>query len=258
MEANPRKEKSTRERLEDRVDRISRRLREIIDAMTNTVRAIEKASLMQSTGEIDETTFQSLIEEYDRELTRRFLELLSVRQKAKKVEAELKAVIAKLKLSPSGSRIISPNGRILSGEDEIRLYTSKLRELERAMNSGDVADEICAFERALQYVDLSNAETSAMREYLEDLSGRWAVTRSEMAERISSLEMRINEVEESIKENDVRFVLGEYDRIEYEERRLKLERELNRLKEEIDRLKTSISMNDTRIIRAAEKLGESR
>lgn len=253
----------------ERADDVLNRLKRSSKFVNDTVELLERVNLMLRTGEIDPRTHKSLVNDYEQELIRGLIELVHLRREAKEIRAKLKGLSARIRLgleraseyrsAISATIRLTSRDMMTSLEGELlRAINSRVQELEGMINKINIESEIHALVRVLSRLDLSELSEETideLREYLNDISDRWALLKSEQMERISALEERMNEVEMMLKENDIRFVIGEYDKITYEENRIKLEKRLNSLRSEMEEVKEKIDLIDSKILKCFELLG---
>ena len=253
----------------EKADEIIDKLRRSSKLVNDTIGVLERIDLMHRTGEIDSRTHKSLVEDYEGELIKGVIELAQLRRSAKEIRAKLKGLSTRIKLgleraseyrsAVSATVRITSRDVVASLEGELlRTINSRMRELEELIDSINIESEVYALMKVLDKVnieELGEEVKDELKEYLEDISSKWALLKSEQMERISALEEKINEVEMTLKENDIRFVIGEYDKITYEENRIKLERELNSIRSEIEEIREKIDLIDTRILKCFELLG---
>lgn len=255
----------------EEADRILNLLRRNAKLVKDTVEILERVDLMLRTGEIDSRTHKSLVEDYEQELIRGLIELTRLRREAKNIRAKLRGLATKIRLgleraseyhsAVSATIKFTTRDVMVSLEGELlRAINSRMQSLEDTINDINIESEVYALVRVLGKIsinELGERVNEGLKEYLNDLSDKWALLKSEYMERISTLEEKISDVEMSLKENDVRFVIGEYDKITYEENRIKLERKLNSLRSEIEEIREKIDLIDARILKCFELLGGS-
>ena len=260
--------------------------RECVDNIVNTLRRLKDAEQLLAREEISRSVYESLRMEYFTQLMPYVERYFKLKFRLKEYKNRLQVLLTRLKLESnrgSTSRIASAID-LYRIDSRYRFLTSKsakpaegeasspvrppmkldlseveamLNELIRLESRIDVIDEISLLE---EYLNISikrnpNLDKSEWEQYLKAVMDRWSEVKSSYLRRLEDLETKLNELSDAIRENEIRFAVGEYDHDTYNERRIALEKRLNAIKDEIETIQRNIESTDLRILRSLELLG---
>jgi len=260
--------------------------RECVDNIVNTLRRLKDAEQLLAREEISRNVYDSLRMEYFTQLMPYIERYFKLKSRLREYKDRLQVLLTRLKLESnkdSTSRIASAinlyridsryrflaNKSAKPAEGEVsspikspaKLNISEieamLNELVRLESRIDVMDEISLLE---EYLSISikrnpNLDKSEWEQYLKTVMDRWSEVKSSYLRRLEDLEAKLNELSDAIRENEIRFAVGEYDHDTYNERRIALEKRLNSIKDEIETIQRNIESTDLRILRSLELLG---
>ncbi|RLE65512.1 MAG: hypothetical protein DRJ47_04895 [Thermoprotei archaeon] len=240
---------------------ILRKINDILSEMNSIFRRVKESERFSKRGGLDEATFKALRDEALREACTCFLKYLDFLEEAKVALQDLKVVHAKAMLQLDEAR----KGRSIGAErsDYYTILRGRLKEIAETIESLNkvikgLNSELFLFllesyvEKALELNGLDKA--SRVMELAREFGDKWSDERLRIESELSSLDSRIEELNEKLREIEVRFALGEYDKSTFEEKRLAVERELEKIVNERDAKERMLEERDARFLRALEKL----
>lgn len=210
---------------------------------------------MYSTGQISREVFDSLMGELRQKmlpLVRKYFEL---KAKLRELEAQLRIVVTRLSVEAKASES-SVYRASFERDQRVRQMLSRvgssLEDVQNALKSADVERELRMLDVLLDV--LPKEEVEAWRQAIGEVVEGWAKARFSYAGRIEELERRIETLNDSLKELEVRFSVGEFDRGEYEIRRSAIEREIGELQAQLEELQEKLEDLDLIAARCREFL----
>jgi chromosome segregation ATPase len=251
---------------------------------------LEELTKMLKNGEISESIYRILLDELSGGLSSLVDEIFKVRENLELLRARAKVEWAKekigiedlLKRSPS-PYALSAYEKSVSGKQGSQQFANDplLREfypslpinrwqeiinrIDNALSSLTFEEELSIIEKYLSIVkggyhseELKGNEVAKRicQQRLNVLSEKWFSIRRDKIKRIMDLEMEASRLRDEIKEVEVRFMVGEYDKNTYELRMSKLQGSLRNIEKEISEIRNYINDIDQKIFRINELLRE--
>ena len=265
--------------------------RECVNRITNTLKRLSDAQQMLAQEEISKSVYESLRKEYFEQLLPFIERYFRLKSELRKYKDRLQVLITRLRLEGKGGsvsaslvkqmeiyrsssryRFLAPKiaeateGSPVESEVETQVsydltdVEAMLKELVDLEMKIDVIDEVSLLEEYLSYAIKNNIniDKAEWERHLKDVMEKWSERKSSFLNQLENLEAKLSELEDAIRENEIRFAVGEYDHDTYNERRLALERRLNKVKEDIERIQRTIEATDMHILRSMELLGSIR
>jgi chromosome segregation ATPase len=143
---------------------------------------------------------------------------------------------------------------------------SRLEELtiriDDALESLDMDSRLFIASQYTQYLKSPGLNQNALREkklvyrrFVDSIIESWLVDKADLESELSDLEKDANNLREQLKELWVRFMVGEYDRGEYDAKRSRLEEDLSSINTRITELRDRLDTIDERIIELTSVIG---
>ncbi len=231
---------------------------------------ISEIEKMLRSGEISENTYQFLMSMLVKEALAKLNEIYLLKDKLELIKARARVEWAREKRELD--RLLSPeNQRILEWDSHLRknVYMSLnvLEEvislIEKSLSSLTFEKELAIIEQCLSLIRKKNVsipmETignyrEICKQRLYTISKNWSLSRPSIIKQIASIEEKISQVKEEIKEVEIRFTVGELDRKTYEHKLNYLQASLQKMEE--DNLKTQDHLQeiDEKIFRCFEAI----
>jgi len=210
---------------------------------------------MYSTGQISKEVFDGLMGELRQKmypLVRRYFEL---KAKLRELESQLRLVVTRLSVEARAAE--SSIYRVsLDRDQRVRQALSRvggtLEDVQRELRNADVERELRMLDVLLDV--LPREEMDVWRQALGEVVEAWSRTRFSYAGRIEEIERRIENLNDSLRELEVRFAVGEFERGEYEVRRSAIEREIGELQAQLETLQEKLEDLDLIAARCRELL----
>ena len=238
------------------------KLESIFSEIQNNYLRLKDTKKILKRGGIDETTFATVRNEILENTCRRFIEYMDILSNAENVLTKLKVVYTKMILEIEKYRK-GQKSVYVRRADEFMMLTSRAKMLKQ--NIDKLAEKIenidvdLAFfllesftEKAneLHYLDY----TPRIVEFAKKIGDKWSEERMRLESRLSDMEKEIEKINEELEELEIRYSIGEFDRIVYDEKRIKLENKRQKLEENIKELENKLEENDSFFLKIFEKL----
>ncbi|MEM2028613.1 MAG: hypothetical protein QW341_03020 [Candidatus Bathyarchaeia archaeon] len=254
--------------VEEEADKNLRTLQLRIRDIKETSLKIDELTKMFKAGEISENTYKILLSELSACLSLSIEEILKTRENLELLRARAKLEWAKEKIETE--RITT---EYLSREYAREIYYNLpvfrwqeiLSRIDSALSSLSFEEELSIIERYLSITrerDLSEKlnEMKLIKQICQQrlniLSEKWFSIRRDKIKKIMDLEARASQLRDDIKEVEVRFAVGEFNRNLYDLKMGELQGALRNLEKEITGLRDYINEIDQRIFRITELLKE--
>ena len=212
---------------------------------------------MYSTGQISREVFDSLMGELRQKMLPLVKKYFELKAKLRELEAQLRIVVTRLSVEAKASES-SVYRASFERDQRVRQMLSRvgssLEDVQNALKSADVERELRMLDVLLDV--LPKEEVEAWRQAIEEVAEGWAKARFSYAGRVEELERKIEALNDSLKELEVRFAVGEFDRGEYEVRRSAIEREIGELQAQLEELQEKLEDLDLIAARCREFLAK--
>lgn len=213
---------------------------------------LEKLNQLISSGQVSPQTAESIKRDYTSQL-------ISLLDKFFRLRLELEDLKVRCIVEMERARVNAS----IAGSSEV---VSKLEELtiriDDALESLDMDAKLFIASQYIQYLKSPNIDPNTLKEkklayrrFVDSIIESWLVDKADLESELSDLEREANSLREQLKELWVRFMVGEYDRGEYDAKRVRLEEELASLNTRITELRSKLDSIDERIIELTSVIG---
>ncbi len=244
----------------------SNEFQECMRSIRNVIDGMKEIDGMLSRGEIDKTTYATLKREYKLKIIPYVEMYFDLKDRVKEYRDKLNLILTKVRLDLRDLRreallMDEKRTRFEIRRKQERILNELMRELDTLENGLDMRTELDILEIYLTSIrdknrSIPHERLAKYRQHFNKLMNRWSNEKISLTERLEGLEERISEVNDSLRLNEIRFSLGEYDHSTYNEKRIALESKLNEIQNEIRRIQSTIEEMDSRILRCSSLLEE--
>jgi len=251
---------------------------------------LEELTKMLRSGEISEDIYGILLSELGGVLSSSVEEIFRIRGNLELLRAKARIEWAKEKVGMedllrrgSSTYVLSAYERSVIGgrgsqrsisDPLLREFYSKLpmnrwqeiiSRIDSALSSLTFEEELSIIERYLlvakggsrpKELKENDVAKQVCQQRLNALSEKWLSMRRDKIKRIMDLEVEASQLRDEIKEVEVRFMVGEYNRNIYELKMSKLQGSLRNIEKEISEIRNYINDIDQKIFRINELLKE--
>lgn len=259
--------------VEEAVDKNLKSLQLRIQDIKETSLKIDELTKMFKAGEISENTYRIILNELSSVLSLSIEEILKTRESLELLRARVKIEWAKEKAEMDriakeyGSRYMVENASISRdiyyGSPMFR-WQEILNRIDRALSSISFEEELSIIEKYLSIVkggggsEKLNNEVETIKQICQQrlsvLSEKWFSIRRDKIKRIMDLEAKASNLRDDIKEVEVRFAVGEFNRDLYDLKMSELQGYLKNMEKEISDLREYVNEIDQKIFRINELL----
>ncbi|MEM1507089.1 MAG: hypothetical protein QXU02_03450 [Candidatus Bathyarchaeia archaeon] len=255
--------------VENEVDNNVKSLHLHIKNIKETSLKIEELTKIFKAGEIPENVYNILLVELSSNLSSLIGEMLRIRENLELLRARAKLEWAKEKIDMGSifeSQSFSKDYYYYRGLPVIK-WQDVISKIDSALSSLSFEEELSIIEKYLSIIrDKSSSgglkETEDIKQICQQrlsvFSEKWVSIRHEKVRKIIDLEARASQLRDSIKEIEVRFAVGEFDKNLYEMKIGQLQGALKSVEKEISDLRNYISEIDQKIFKITELLREDR
>ncbi|MEM3104342.1 MAG: hypothetical protein QXD69_02420, partial [Candidatus Bathyarchaeia archaeon] len=191
---------------------------------------LEKLNQLISSGQVSSQTAESIRKDY-------ISQLIGLLDKFFKLRSELEDLRVRCIVEMERARVNAS----ATGSSEI---VSRLEELtiriDDALESLDMDARLFIASQYIQHLKSPDVDQSTLKEkklayrrFVDSIIESWLVDKADLESELSDLERDANNLREQLKELWVRFMVGEYDRGEYDAKRVRLEEELSSMNSRI-------------------------
>lgn len=244
------------ERLVEEARAALRELEDLLYELRDHERRRGEILRMFSTGQVTKEVYENLMSELKQKmapLVKRYFEL---KNRLGILSSQLNVLTTRLRVEV---RAASETSFRLSYERDQRIRQllnragGTLEDVQRALKSVGVERELRFLEVLLDTVQGEGLE--AWKDVTKEVIEEWSKARFSYASKIEELESQIESLRDSLRELEVRFLVGEFDRAEYEMRRASLERRVGELQGRLEELQERLEDLDLVAARCRELLG---
>ena len=195
------------------------------------------------------------------EVCKLFIEYLNYLDKADEVLNRLRMVQAELVLELEDyrkgvKRSIDRSNIFTFLRGRLRAVRELIERIEKATREFDIGLALFLLEsyaKKARQLNLLNYLDKVL-EIARDLGDRWSEERLKIEDEITSLNAKIEELNDNFRELEIRYSIGEFDRLTFEEKRRKLEEELEFLTSRKESLEKFLEERDLQFLRIMEEL----
>jgi chromosome segregation ATPase len=213
---------------------------------------LEKLNQLISSGEVSSQTAESIRKDY-------MSQLIGLLDKFFKLRAELEDLRVRCIVEMERAKVDA--GATGSSDIVSRLEELTMR-IDDALESLDMDSRLFIASQYAQYLKSPSVNQNALREkklmyrrFVDSIIESWLVDKADLESELSDLERDANNIREQLKELWVRFMVGEYDRSEYDAKRSRLEEDLSSINARITELRSKLDTIDERIIELTSVIG---
>ncbi len=238
----------------------------ISDAVSSTIREfnetsnmlrdmrikLEKLNQLISSGEVSSRTAESIRREY-------MSQLIGLLDRFFKLRADLEDLRIRCIVEMERAKVdigMSGSSDIISRLEELTI------RIDDALEGLDMDFKLFIASQYAQYLKSPDVNQNALKEkkliyrrFVDSIIESWLVDKADLESELSDLEKESNSLREQLKELWVRFMVGEYDRSEYDVKRSRLEEELSSINTRITELRSRLDAIDERIIELTSVIG---
>ena len=230
----------------DRVSTVLRQFREVSDSLREMRIKLEKLNQLILSGEVSSQTADSLRREYISQLIEQLNRYFELRAALEDLRLRCIVELERAKVEIGGSS--GSSGLASRVEESIFM-------IDDALESLDMDSRLFIASQYAQYLRNSKADRDVLkqrkamyRRFIDSIIESWLMEKADLESEIAELEKNANSIREKLKELWVRFMVGEYDRSEYDSRRMGLEEELSSLDRRISELRDKMESVDNKIV----------
>jgi len=195
------------------------------------------------------------------EVCKLFIKYLNYLDKANEVLNRLRMVQAELVLELEDyrkgvKRSIDRSNIFTFLRGRLRAVRELIERIEKATREFDIGLALFLLEsyaKKARQLNLLNYLDKVL-EIARDLGDRWSEERLKIEDEITSLNAKIEELNDNFRELEIRYSIGEFDRLTFEEKRRKLEEELEFLTSRKESLEKFLEERDLQFLRIMEEL----
>lgn len=210
---------------------------------------------MYSTGQVSREVFEGLMSELKQKMYPLVSKYFELKAKLREIESQLRLVATRLNVEARASES-SVYRASFERDQRIRQALSRiggaLEDVQRELKDADVERELRMLDVVLD--SLPKEESGLWRQAISEVMEAWSRARFSYAGRIEEIERRIENLNDALRELEVRFAVGEFERAEYELRRSAIEREIGELQAQLEALQERLEDLDLIAARCREFL----
>lgn len=224
----------------------------LVDEARSTLRKFEELQLelrdyerkrneivrMYSTGQVSREVFDNLVSDLRVKLFPLVRSYFELKGKLRDLEGQLQLAVTKLSVETKAAGEPYRGSFEIEREQRIRQALNRLggtlESVRAALKTTNPENELRLFDVILD--ELGKDEGNAWKPAIKEVLDAWSRIRLTYASRSEEMERQIEQLNDSLRELEVRFLVGEFDRAEYETRRSALEREIGELRSQLEGL----------------------
>ncbi|MEM2849188.1 MAG: hypothetical protein QXI36_02810 [Candidatus Bathyarchaeia archaeon] len=213
---------------------------------------LEKLNQLISSGEVSSQTAGSIRREY-------MSQLIGLLDRFFKLRAELEDLRIRCVVEMERARV---DAGATGPPDAISRLEELTIRIDDALEGLDMDSKLFIASQYTQYLKSPDLNQNALKEkklvyrrFVDSIIESWLVDKADLESELSDLEKEANSLREQLKELWVRFMVGEYDRSEYDVKRSRLEEELSSMDTRITELRSKLDTIDERIIELTSVIG---
>ena len=241
----------------------------LLDEARTTLRELEELRLelrdyerrrneilrMYSTGQVSRDVFDGLMSDLRQKILPMVKKYFELKSRLKELENRLSLVTTKLSVEVKAAS--EPFRASFERDQRMRQLLNRvggvLENVRSALKSADAERELRLLDVLLD--SLPRGEIESWKPSISEVLEEWSKIRFSYASRIEEIERRIEQLNDDLKLLEVRFLVGEFDRSEYEARRAAIEREIGELRSQLEALQEKLEDLDLIAARCRELIG---
>ncbi|MCD6358041.1 MAG: hypothetical protein DRJ96_01135 [Thermoprotei archaeon] len=210
---------------------------------------------MFSTGQVTREVYEKLMGELRQKMTPLVKRYFELKSRLRSMESRLNVLMTRLRVEVKTSSE-SPFRLNYERDQRMRQLLNRaggtLEDVQRALKSVGVERELRFLEVLLD--SIRGEDIEAWRDVVREVVEEWSKARFSYASKVEEIERQMESLHDLLRELEVRFLVGEFDRAEYEARRAGLERKVGELQEQLERLQERLEDLDLVAARCRELL----
>jgi len=259
-------------------EEVRRNARAALNEFVNCIREIEdirselaRLESLIRTREISEKVADSLSEEQKKKLLRLAESFFSLRYKLDDARARVFLELEKARVTLERTRMKAGSSAMTGyGASEVSSEISRLEklldEINRANESLDIDAKLFIVKNYIsaviaENVSMTQEEMGGRRKvcsaFLDGVFKEWSQKKDEMLKQISDFDSSISELRSAVKENWIRYTVGEYDKKTYEVKRDEIEGKISSIEKQSSNLKAYVEEVDSKISECLRLLREN-
>jgi len=255
--------------IEDEVNGKIKDFQHYVEYVKEASLKLEELTKMLKSSEISEETYKLLMGELGDQLSISVKEIYKLRKALELDRAKAKLEWAKEKIGMNSARANPPEMRIIYEDEYGRRFSPSYKweeiisKIDKVLSSLTIMEEVSILEQYLSFIKdfveggrSSEAKLKEGKELCERrlnlISDEWSSIRRSKMDEMMNLDIKASEIEDKIKEMEVRFAVGEIDQNTYESSMGALQRSLKNVKKEISDIRNTIDNVDMKIFRCQE------
>lgn len=194
---------------------------------------------MYSTGQVSREVFDSLMSDLRMKLFPLVRSYFELKGKLKDLEGQLQLAVTRLSVETKAAGEPYRGSFEIEREQRIRQVLNRLggalENVRAALKGVNPENELRLFDVILDEL-VGKDEGGAWKPAIKEVLDAWSRIRLTYASKSEEMERQIEQLNDSLRELEVRFLVGEFDRAEYETRRSALEKEIGELQSQLEGL----------------------
>ncbi len=238
------------------------KLENILSTIQANYHRLRDTQNIMKRGGVDEATFQTVKNEIMTDTCKKFIEYMDVLEQAENILKKLKVVYTKMILEIEKYRK-GQKSVYVRRADEFMMLTSRAKTLKE--NIDRLSEKINNIDVDIAFFLLESFTEKAndlgytnyvprIIEFAKKIGDRWSEERLRLESRTSEIEKELESINDKLEELEIRYSIGEFDRIIYDEKRIKLENMRENLEEAIKDLEKKLEENDGFFLKIFERL----
>lgn len=210
---------------------------------------------MYSTGQVSKEVYEGLMNELRQKMLPIVKKYFEAKGGLRELESKLRLLVTRLSVEAKASES-SPYRASFERDQRIRQVLNRvggtLEDVQNSLKSVDVERELRMLDVLLDA--LPKEEVNVWRQAINEVVESWSRIRFSYAGRIEEIERRIETLNDMLRELEIRFAVGEFERADYEARRSSTEKEMSELQSQLEGLQEKLEDLDLIAARCREFL----
>jgi hypothetical protein len=229
---------------------------------------INEIEKMFKSGEINENTFRLLMNALAKEAITKVNEIYFLRDKLELIKTRAKVEWAREKIELN--RVLSPESqKILEWDAHLRkrvymplnMWENIISLIEKSLSFLTIERELSIIEQCLLLIkkrhvnmpiEIIEGYRKICKQRLDVISKNWSLSKRGIIEQISYIEEKISQVKQEIKEAEIRFSVGEFNRDTFERMISRLQDSLKKMEDDYFKMQNYLRDIDEKIFRCFE------
>ncbi|MCS7104173.1 MAG: hypothetical protein NZ954_01225 [Thermofilaceae archaeon] len=210
---------------------------------------------MYSTGQVSREVYEGLMNELRQKMLPIVKKYFEAKGGLRELESKLRLLVTRLSVEAKASES-SLYRASFERDQRIRQVLNRvggaLEDVQNSLKSVDVERELRMLDVLLDA--LPREEVNVWRQAINEVVESWSRIRFSYAGRIEEIERRIETLNDMLRELEIRFAVGEFERVDYEARRSSTEKEMSELQSQLEGLQEKLEDLDLIAARCREFL----